>query len=478
MNKKDKKLTIAISVLLVLLLIAAVFWFLTKEPEQIKELPKETVLAEDAISYNENGKIQLYDVTDGSLLDEFDLKTLSDKVERTVTEKVVVEDNKPTVEKPVVEEKKESYKDFDIVWMTIEKGDNAWTIQKNLTPERNPSTMLGYVREINEHYAMHPIFPGQKYAFLKEKGTNTDQQYEDKLTEAPIEFQEAEKEDDVIVEEVVMTTTETETDYIYYASQEDNTLYAHSDFNNEVYAISVEDDKLKVESKWKHSSKVGSPVRFILENNIAYFEYAASNKLVTLELGQNMRTINLLDTPSHRLVVDDVYVYTFNDYIGIYDYKEERVDQAMMGDVTKDLIELNGQVYVINAFGSETAKNLLYKIDPNTLLVERLMEISSDEATFASYGDTENLWISFIEKKKDLEGTLIETELMNQVDTDKLKFNDNLWAFDLLTISYSAKNYLYDLSNPEKVDIYAMGNAEVHHTFSYEGDNLFVILPN
>ncbi|MBG9693094.1 hypothetical protein ABD91_20315 [Lysinibacillus sphaericus] len=477
MNKKDKKITIAISVLLIALLIAAAVWFLTREPEQIKELPEQTVLAENAISYNENGEIQLYDVADGSLLDEFDLKTLSDSVEKTVTEKVVVEETETKVEKPAVEEKKESYKDFDIVWMSIEKGDNAWTIQKNLTPERNPSTMLSYVREINEHYAMHPIYPGQKYAFLKEKGTNTDQQYENKLTDAPIEFQEAEKAKEV-VEEVVMTTTELETDYIYYASQEDDTLYAHSDFNNEVYAITVEGKKLKVKSKWKHTSKVGSPVRFILENNIAYFEYAASNKLVTLELGQNIRTINLLDTPSHRLVVDDVYIYTFGDYIGIYDYKEERVDQAMMGDLTKDLIELKGQVYAINAFGSETAKNLLYKIDPKTLLVERLMEIDSNEATFASYGDTDNLWVSFIEKKKDLEGTLIETELMNQVNTDKLKFNDNLWNFDLLTISYSAKNYLYDLSTPGTVDIYAMGNAKIHHAFSYEGDNLFIVLPN
>lgn len=478
MNNRDRRNTILLGIVLLLMLAAVVAWFVMRpdsSPTKTKE--QELILAKHAISYNDDGSLKLYDVKTGKELDSFDLKTLSDEKEIVVKESEIeqVEPEKT----PVIEEtKKESYKDFDIVWMTIEKGDNAWTIQSNLTPERNPSKMLGYVREINENYAMHPIYPGQKYAFLKEKGATTDKQYSDKLTEAPEAFIEDMEKEQVVVETEVVTKIEKEDSYIYYSSQKDEVLYAHSDFNKMIYKISVNKNKLKVEEKWRLKGEIGEPVRFILENEVAYFEYAASTKLNVLEMGKHLKTVNLEGVPSHRVVINDVYIYTFDDFIGNYNFKENEVKKAVLGDNTKDLIALKDKVYVINAFGQGLMKNVLFKVNPKDLYVDKLLEISSDESTFASYGDEEALWLSYIDKKKDLEGNLIEEELMTGIDTQKMKFNKTLWAFDLLTISYSAKNYIYDLSAPEKVDIYEVGNANSVHSFNYKGDNLFVILPN
>lgn len=480
MNRRNKNISITLGVFFLFILVAIIIWFLSRPSDDTPVFDAEIVLADHAISYNDDGIIQLFDVETGEKLDNFDLKSLSEEREVVIEETPIdVEMNEPV---EVEQKKEESYKDFDIVWMTIEKGDNAWTIQSVLTPERNPSTMLGYVREINEFYAMHPIYPGQKYGFLKEKGTDTDAQYAEKLTEAPEEFIKAEAENQLIEDEKeIVKKVEREETYIFYASQKDDKLYAHSDFNNTLYEISVDTDKkkLSVSEKWKkHTSKVGSPTSFIFENDVAYFEYAASKNLIVLELGKHLHSINLEDVPSHRVVVDGVYVYTFGDYVAHYKYATNETKKAMLGDITKDLIELSGEVYAINAFGQESMKNLLMKINPEDLYIHRLQEINSDEVTFASYGDSEDLWVSFIEKKYDLDGELIETELMNGVDTKRMKFSSELWEFDLLTLSYSAKNYIYDLSVPEEVSIYQVKSNSPTHSFEFEGDNLFIILPD
>lgn len=98
------------------------------------------------------------------------------KIEATVMKKESEKqpDKKESVQKESVqkEEKKaivpDAFKGFERVPYTVQRGDNAWSIQSSLTPEKDIETMLELVAETNGKTQLHPIYPGDNIFFLKD----------------------------------------------------------------------------------------------------------------------------------------------------------------------------------------------------------------------------------------------------------------------------------------------------------------------
>lgn len=485
---KNKKLKIIGSGVIAVGIIGAGLYLMNEKPIVDKPFD-QPVIASDIISFSNNGVVTLYDTVEGKETDTFDLKTLSETKEIQVDETVEVPEPTPTPEPTQTPESKpeptpspeestptETYKDFEKVEIVIKKGDFAWKIQKELTPSRDVGEMVALVSEANGGKPMHPIYPGEKLFFLKEKDGGSVSP--EKKVETPVVTQVVEPTKVVEPVKTVVTKTVTidKATYLFHKDEGERALYAYSDFDDEIYKITEVDNKLSVETVLQNKD-IASTNEFMVTDGKAFFATKGEPKaqIIDLKNPANLKEIELDGQVSHWVEQDSILYYTFRDQVGKYDLTTNKNEHVLVGDESLDLVIHQDKVYVLNSFGEKTENSLLMQINPSDLNVDNILELKSNTSAILSKGQEEVLLVGATEKSKDLNGKEVETNKVSAVKLNTLALENSKWTIPFSKEAVTNDSYLYILKD-KKVNIYPMNSVEPEKSIEVKGND-FVIMP-
>lgn len=481
MNNKKRLSTIIIAIVAVAALVGVIYFLMhINKNSPVNEEPEEMSvegdgLANFALAFSEDGNLALRDIKDGRIVDKFDLKTLS--IPREMTIEKVVEQPKVEAPKPDPEKAADTYKDFEQIRVTIVKHDNAWNIQSKLTPKRNTITMLRYVRELNDGYDMHPIYPGEQYIFLKEKGETGEGDVDEEEIGIKIEevIQVPENKEPEVVKETKMVT---EDHYIFHKDLKNDVLYAHSDVDMKVYKVKVKKDKLDILPI--EVEDIGTPDRFIAKvteepgSERFFFTYHENPEAIFLKPGEDKKVIELFGQPDNLILAGDYAVYSFDKSVASYNVEGSDHIQAVIGDTLKELIHTDDQTYALNIFGSDENNSLLMQFDPETLYISRLLELEGDRSSIVSYGDEKKLFISRVKEGVDHEGSAFEEDQVTEIHTGKMTVDKEDWKVPFLTNGEMDFERLYT-KNGDTLDIFVKGESKMQNSIELtESDYLLV----
>lgn len=467
MNKNNNNKTMVIA-LLGLLLVAAivVFFVFFKNKDKPKEddiFDSPSEMLSESIVYNEDGTIKLVDLKNGETKDEFDLKTLSTPRIETITETVIKSKTDETIEQVKVEkEDQEVFKGFGVVERTIIKGENAWTIQESLTPERSINEMWLLLKELN-NYSMHPIYPGESWLFLVE----LEEEYEEVVVEVENSYEE----------EVTREVEIKEEDYIYYESAQENKLFAHSDVDKTVYEIVANDGKLRVNKVIAHED-IGEPTKFVTDGQKALFAFDNDRKVYVLN-DNKLKEVHLHHVPENLILTYDVeergVFYTSGEYMGYYDFNEDEATQALLGANVKNVFYQFGMIHILTDFGKGLEKSLYYHITPQTLLVNEAMEISSDISTMFTSLDETALRFSLTEKTGAKNTAQIKDDKTLSLDLKSLKeIQHGSWKMPYQENGVSNGDYIY-VRTDNGLDVYQLQKEEVVKQIKIVGEKVMLV---
>ncbi|MFF2531452.1 hypothetical protein ACFVS2_21330 [Brevibacillus sp. NPDC058079] len=472
MSNKKKTATIAGVGVAVVALLSVGFYFMNQsdnnlDPKTQLEKPK---IAAHALSYTTNGVVSLYDLKDGKFMGDFDLKTLSKKTEEVVEVSIP----KPTTlpaPKPNPSPSIETYKDFIKVPISIKKGQNAWRIQSSLTPNRNTSTMLKLVMEVNNRSSLHPIYPGEKITFLKEKDPN--QLVEKKQVEPnnPV----VEEKSNVVVKKTVKVIN-SNPKYLYFNDIEGKALYAYSDFDKEVYTITEAQGKIEVKEILQNAQFVLADDMLVTKDRLLFTE-KGTNKLQIVDIkdAKKVEMVELEGDPTHLSVQGDSLFYTFGKRLGKLSLSNGERTSVLLGDESLNLISLEDKLYILNGYGKQTTNSLLMKVNPSDLNVDDLLELKTDESAILSKGETDELYVGRVTKEKDLTGKVMKENRITPINLKTLTMEKSEWSMPFVRDSLGYESYLYMLQDG-KLNVYAINDAKPGQSIEVKGEH-FTILP-
>lgn len=474
MNKKNNNINIIIALLFaVILLVGGFFAFkLLKKDTDTEDMLniKNRKMIEHVLSYEDDGIIS-YQTIDGKELDTFDLKTLStpriEKVKEVVKKEIEVPVEKKVkkkVEKPI--ETKKTFKDFEQFERKIVKGENAWTIQEQLTPNEPIIVMWQYIKEIND-YAMHPIYPNETWIFLREKTGK-------KESEVVEEYETIIEKEIQVIEEVVENEIEIKEDsYIYYEDFKNEKLYAHSDMERTVYEIQVKEDKITVEEVIKHDY-IDEPHYFVTDGVRAYFAYKDSSSGFAVNK-ESMEAVSLHKKPEKMEILNGVMFYVSDEYMGNYNFENKKINQALVGDKLVNMFKSDDKIHLLNKFGSGHEKNLYYEIEPVELVVSNAIEIPSNESTMLTTLDNEFLWFSILEKTGAQNTKQVKDEKLLSLDYKTLKEVDfGSWKMNQLDNGEIYDGYIYSKTD-KGLDIYLLKQEKKVDTKEIKGSHIMLL---
>jgi hypothetical protein len=395
--------------ILVVLAMGAGGYYLYSSPDE-KTLTLEEQLEQSASShlfaFTDNGVVKLYRTKDGDLLDTFDLKTLS-------TKKVIAKTPTPHVKAPVrsVPEQK-TFKDFIQVPITIKKGDTVWDIQESLTPEQNIDTMLSYLKEINKGQKLHPVYPGEKRIFLKEKD-NAHSETEEATFPAP----------------VTETTNQTvqnvngETMYLYSKSEDFKTLYAYNDAEKSFYRVSVKDKKIEAKPLITIETLQGvKDFKVIKDTLYVVWNNGLNLKEIPLSNPQQMKDFSLKGNVDIWAIHNGYFFYTYKDKLGKLNLKDNTQTDILLGDKSLDYVFTKDKLYILNKFGSKLDNSILIKVNPSDLKVDDLVELKTNEnAILSEEKDTETILVGQMTKLTDLNRNVKKTPVILPIHASNLQ---------------------------------------------------------
>jgi hypothetical protein len=396
--------------ILVVLAMGAGGYYLYSSPDE-KNLTLEEQLEQSASShlfaFADNGVVKLYRTKDGALLDTFDLKTLS------TGKKVIAKTPTPPVKAPVrsVPEQK-TFKDFIQVPITIKKGDTVWDIQESLTPEQNINTMLSYLKEINKGQKLHPVYPGEKRIFLKEKD-NAHSETEEATSPAP----------------VTETTNQTvqnmngETMYLYSKSEDFKTLYAYNDAEKSFYRVSVKDKKIEAKPLITIETLQGvKDFKVIKDTLYVVWNNGLNLKEIPLSNPQQMKDFSLKGNVDIWAIHNGYFFYTYKDKLGKLNLKDNTQTDILLGDKSLDYVFTKDKLYILNKFGSKLDNSILIKVNPSDLKVDDLVELKTNEnAILSEEKDTETILVGQMTKLTDLNRNVKKTPVILPIHASNLQ---------------------------------------------------------
>ncbi|MEK3955900.1 MULTISPECIES: hypothetical protein [unclassified Psychrobacillus] len=457
MTKRTRFIGIAFILLVFILVISFIYLFSNKEKDKTIEEEVEKEPRQEIVGYSDDGKLTLYDAWDGKVKDRFDLKSLSVEKEVVVEEKTVkkvVETTEKSVPKTSVDN---SYKEFEKIRVTIVNHDNAWNIQTKLTPKRNTIVMLRHVRDLNNGYAMHPIYPGEEFIFLKEKDAYVD--------EKDIGIEIIEEVEEIVYEEVIeqITIKKKEDHYIFYKDMQSENLFAYSDIDEKVYLVTSQEHKLDV--KPIDMKDLGNAKQFVKGDAGYLFIY--EDKKAKMVKEDSVTDIVLHGEPEKIVVAGKHVLYAFDKEVGSISMEDAHHIYAHIGEQLKEMIVLDEHVYALNIFGSNSDNSLLFKIEPETLYAVKLLELEGDSTSIVSFGNEQQLIVSRIWESLDPLGKEIKEpqiveihkEKMNidkiDADTSNRFFTNGSVERHRLFTKNQDKLEVYDLAKKEKLAVYA-----------------------
>lgn len=473
---KNKSLTVVGLSVLAAGVIAASLYYVGNSNAPIDK-PKDDLLSKEVIashvlSYKQDGTVSLYGINDGKLLGDFDLKTLSENKDAFV--EVVAEPVQAPVPTPSPEPKPETkpapsvetFGNYVQVPIIVKKGQNAWRIQFELTPKLDMTKMLGYVKEVNKRSELHPIYPGEKIIFLKEKNGETETE------EKPPVVVEEPKE---VVKETPKVVKNAER-YLYYGDTENKFLYALSNVDHEIYRIAETNGAIDVKEAFKNEEFVVAD-DFVVTKNQLILTQSGTNviQIVDVTDASKVQTVELEGDPSHIVVSGDVIYYTFDKRMGKFDLKTGEKSSVQLGDESLNLVLLQDKLFVLNKFGVNSTNSLLMKVNPSDLKVDSLLEMKTDEAAILSKGEKDDLFVGRVEKEVDLSGNQVRENKIVPIDVKSLSMNPSKWTMPFSKESMGYEDHLYMLQDG-KLNIYQFNDVKPMKSVEVKGEH-FIVLP-
>jgi len=471
-----KKKSIWIALFVLVLVVAGAFaslFLFPKEQEKPEMKPETKLLAEHVASYNENGMVSLYEVESGEKVDEVDLKTKTSLKEKTaqVEENVQVEqeDCKCIEDTSKTENSSKEgnlYKGYEMVTKQVKKGEHIWGIQSQLTPNINTIQLLPLLQEVNKGKSLHPIAPNETRIFLKEPDSKLETPKKKAVSTAKQ------------VSQKTVTKKVEESTFIYMTDLKSGTLYAYSNFANEVYQLTVKEGKWEVttlvtletsqEAVWLHVDTNHIWLADQARSHIQVFDVTNPKQMVEWDTKGKM---------SKWHIEGDLLHYTYDNRMVSQELNKKEFKDVVLGDATFDFIKVKDKFYVLNSFGHKTDNSLFMKVNPKDLYVEDLIELKSNQTSILSYEEDGNVYVGKIEKTKGLDGSLLETPKVVSVDVESkyLKEQSMKWNLIFSSSMQGWNDHLYALEE-KTLSIYPTGEDKPLKEFEVNAP-LFSLLP-
>lgn len=463
MKQRWKWLATILAISAVILL--GLFFFIGKE-EPIYQIEKEdetNQMAGHVLTHTKNGVLTLYHVDDKKKTDTFDLKTLATKTERTVEKEeecrcLPGESEEKQEEKPKVEAENSLFNGFEVVEKPVPAGLHVWGVQSKLTPHINTIKMLPLLQELNGKNQLHPVQPNEKRLFLQE----VTEEKEPVPAEVPIE-----KEDPKVVIEKIEDAT-----YLYHMDKDNDTLYAYTDFTNDVYRIQLDVDSLKV-----------SLLTTIKPSLVADWFVASKDRVwLTDDKHKEIEVFNSVTGKevAKKTAKGQMDKWTIFGEALYYVYENRMVKEQLfstdvldvvLGDATIDFVAMDKSFYVLNSFGKNSNNSILLKVNKETLLVDDLYEIQSNQSAIIADDGEDTLFVGRIKSTKDLEGAESEVPEVLSFDLTKSYLNTETMSEAVLFEQHvkGFKNHLY-VAKENKLSVYPAGSVNPISAFDINED--------
>lgn len=407
MNKREKRKIIIGTGLGALALGFSAFFILNGSFSE-KKIENEIGLF---YNFNKSGNVALYNFKDGKKQDELNLVSQFKIPEQVITIEEIEE------EKII---KNNPLENFETVEVIIEKGSTVWENQIKLTPNENIFEMIKLIKTLNkESLSMVPA--GDKRTLLQYKSEDTYKK----------EFESM--KNDV---KTSITSEKISPEFLY--AEDKNKLYAYTDASKTVYEIEVSDNKLKPNKYKEHHFEQG--VKKIHVNNGQVF-LVTKNGTTLYKLNSNgeFEQIFLVGEEENSTALDGVFLYSNQHSIfNINDKGETKT--AFVGGKIKGFEINNNTIYALNDFGYQNDNSILYKINPETLEIQDLTELHSNQTALLGFDTRENSVLvgkmqKILDKKTKEE---ISTPVITNIDGEKMTISKDAWG---LVYSESMKAY-------------------------------------
>ncbi|WCF11441.1 hypothetical protein NDS46_31280 (plasmid) [Paenibacillus thiaminolyticus] len=473
MIQRNKKHVYALILASLLVISGLLFFMKDTNPPVMDELDQPTI-ADHALTYSTNGHLTLYDMNQGVDIDSFDLNSLSD-----IKEEVVLEPERepsPIIETAPVDEKEAAltYKDFEMIEVIIKKGDYAWKIQKELTPNRDIGQMVAFVSKANGNKKLHPIYPGEKIYFLREKRSETkanssSKEASDKEVTPMKEFVNA-KSLERTKKKVIASPS-----YLFFKDINETVLYGYSNFSKEVYKITEEKGKINVEVIAKYSS-LGKAYDFMVAGGKVFLSEQEQSKVQVFNIRtpDQVQTIELDGHPSNWLLRKEELFYTYRDRLGKYNLSTNEKSNILVGDESLDLFNYKEKLYILNSFGKKTMNSLLMQINPSDLHVDNILELKSKTTAIVSKGQ-DDLFLVGIDKSQSNSPKEMSESKIHLIKENSLSLENSNWSIPFTEEAITYNSHLYILRD-KSLSVYTLNSTEPIKTVELEGD-YFTVFP-
>jgi len=392
-------------------------------------------------SMTPNGLVSLHQIQDGKLLHTFDLKTLATGKTKPIIAPTPKEVNVPA---PVVVEKPtDMFQNFEKVELTINAGQNVWEIQESLTPDENMMQMLGMLYKVNVGQDLHPVYPGEKRIFLREKSGNTDSIVEAVPTPTPVEQEEVvEKPSEVGIKDST---------YFYQHNKDFTKLYAYNDVESTFYVITQKGEKVQVKILM-NNLPLESFTDFVVGDGKIYATFENGKKLAIVNEGNGKveEVLSLKGVPTWLAVHHGNVFYAHGDKIAKLNNTDWKETEILIGDTSEDYAFVKDKLYALNSFGKDLENNVLIQVSPEDMKVLDLIELKSNNNVFLNEnGNDDVLYISQKTKKKNLDGTFEESEHVLPIKEKSLQKNKLVKKIPVVKNALSIGQFVYQLSNEQ-----------------------------
>lgn len=306
-------------------------------PHSMKTTPND-VLVYDA----KTGMVSLYDETSGKKLDN--VLIADSKANRSYTKTI-----KTTV---MVSEKTNSslYHGFGKKVITIQPGQNVWTIQSQLTPAHPIATMLGLLEQVNHQSNLNLVYPHQSLTFLVSPST-------------PIMVAK-EKTRTVIVKEASPSV-------IYGKDTQTGDIYFYDNHTRQLSEISVINNKITIQAM--HTIPIHEPILALSVNdgNVYLLTKQHQMDVASLQTAKLMASISLPPSITTWAVDQNRIFYANQSQLVAVTLNTKKKTPMSVNAGAKILSMENSPngLLVLTDFGKGLNHNLLEAFNPITLAV-------------------------------------------------------------------------------------------------------------
>lgn len=372
-------------------------------PDIKNPFEEEVVEPRYAISYESDGDIWSYDLRTGLELSAISLVDASSVSRTEAISKNVIQASASKASN--IESRLESM-GLESVEVIIQKRDSAWSIQRELAPDRNIYEMIRMVKELNDGYSMHPIYEGQTYTFIREANKGESQQ---PAKTEPIDEPAKEEAPEIPVQ----NPAQEKGSYVFFEGK--GVLYAYSKESGAVQKVTVRNDGTLESAEFGRASEGGFD-RMSFGSGVVGLHQPGEKSIEILPGSKEPIVVMTVEEPIAFALSGTQLIYSGKSTLYSMDLTTGKSSQVMVRGTIGTLIEAGGKIYALTT-SKEGAVSVM-KYNPDTLTQEASLQFKGEKASFIHLSESDRLGLRFTGENGD---AYIE------LDTRKLKHSKEKW---------------------------------------------------